>query len=91
MTMRFSVDYGSSDDGYGPFLCGTGGIDRYFYQDIMKLEEVIQQIDINKLVLGFFGAGGVMLVVQLGFENPWPATIGFVLFIIGIRIKIHMG
>jgi hypothetical protein len=57
----------------------------------MKLEEVIQQIDINKLVLGFFGAGGVMLVVQLGFENPWPATIGFVLFIIGIRIKIHMG
>ena len=41
--------------------------------------------------LGFFGAGGVMLIVQLGFENPWPATIGFVLFIIGIRIKIHMG
>jgi hypothetical protein len=57
----------------------------------MKLEEVIQQININKLVLGFFGAGGVMLVAALGFENPTPAIIGVVLFIIGIRIKIHMG
>ena len=57
----------------------------------MKLEEVIQQIDINKLVLGFFGAGGVMLVVALGFENPTPAIIGVVLVSIGIRIKIHMG
>ena len=57
----------------------------------MKLEEVIQQIDINKLVLGFFGAGGVMLVVALGFENPTPAIIGVVPVSIGIRIKIHMG
>jgi len=57
----------------------------------MKLEEVIQQININRLVLGFFGAGGVMLVVALGFENPTPAIIGVILFIIGIRIKIHMG
>jgi hypothetical protein len=57
----------------------------------MKLEEVTQQIDINKLVLGFFGAGGVMLVVALGLENPMPAITGVILFIIGIRIKIHMG
>jgi hypothetical protein len=57
----------------------------------MKLEEVIQQIDINKLVLGFLGAGGLMLVVALGFENPTPAIIGVVLVSIGIRIKIHMG
>jgi hypothetical protein len=57
----------------------------------MNLEEVIQQIDINKLVLGFFGAGGVMVVVALGFENPTPAIIGVVLVSIGIRIRIHMG
>jgi len=74
-----------------PHCCLERRIDKYFCQDIMKLEEVIQQIDINKLVLGFFGAGGVMLVVALGFENPMPAIIGVVLFIIGIRIKIHMG
>jgi hypothetical protein len=57
----------------------------------MKLEEVAQQIDINKFVLGFFGAGGVMPVVSLGLENPAPAIIGVVLVSIGIRIKIHMG
>lgn len=91
MTMRFSVDYGSSDDGYGPFLCGTGGIDRYFYQDIMKLEEVIQQIDINKLVLGIFAVGGLMIGVALGIDKPTPAIIGIVLLIIGVRIRIHMG
>ena len=40
--MGFILDYSESDGGYGPFLSGTGGIDRCFYKDIMKLGGVIQ-------------------------------------------------
>ena len=74
-----------------PVLVWNEVIERYFYQDIMKLGEVIQQIDINKLVLGIFGVGGVMIGVALGINKPTPAIIGIVLLIIGVRIKIHMG
>ena len=74
-----------------PVLVWNEVIDKYFCQDIMKLEEVIQQIDINKLVLGIFGAGGVMIGVALCSDKPTPAIIGIVLLIIGVRIKIHMG
>jgi hypothetical protein len=74
-----------------PVLVWNEVIERYFYQDIMKLGEVIQQIDINKLVLGIFGVGGLMIGVALGIDEPTPAIIGIVLLIIGVRIKIHMG
>ena len=72
-------------------LCGTGGIDRYFYQDIMKLEEVVRQIDISKLVLGIFGVGGLMIGIALAIDKPTLAIIGIVLLIIGVRIRIHIG
>ena len=74
-----------------PVLVWKEVIEKYFCQDIMKLEEVIQQIDVNKLVLGIFGVGGVMIGVALGFDKPTPAIIGIVLLIIGVRIKMHMG
>jgi hypothetical protein len=57
----------------------------------MNLGGIIQQIDIDKLVLGIFGAAGVMFAVATCVYNPAPGIIGVILISIGIRIKIHMG
>lgn len=47
-------------------------------------------MDTDKLVLGLIGLGGIMIGVGLGFDNPTPAIIGFVLLIIAVRTKAHM-
>ena len=48
-------DCGRFYGGYVPFLCGTGGIDRYFYQDIMNKGKEVLVLELLEYMVGFRG------------------------------------